>query len=119
MTTLDHKRFLTRGVLVLTTFALLSAAAFAAPPATRPGTDSAGRAHMLPERIERVFAADPASAVLVYTLAPELLLGWSEEPGARHKRLLATPYASLPVLGVFAQGLAPPTSRSSCEPTRT
>jgi iron complex transport system substrate-binding protein len=39
-------------------------------------TDSAGRAVPVPERVERVFPAGPPAAIFLYTLAPELLLGW-------------------------------------------
>jgi len=46
-------------------------------------TDAAGRAITIPEKVERIFPAGPPAAILVYTLAPELLLGWtrSSEPG--------------------------------------
>jgi len=47
----------------------------------RPGraasiTDSAGRTVPIPERVARVFPAGPPAAILLYTLAPELLIGW-------------------------------------------
>ena len=38
--------------------------------------DAAGRRVAVPPRVERVFPAGPPSAILLYTLAPELLLGW-------------------------------------------
>ena len=46
-------------------------------------TDAAGRAITIPEKVERIFPAGPPAAILLYTLAPELLLGWprSPEPG--------------------------------------
>ncbi|MGA8614882.1 MAG: iron ABC transporter substrate-binding protein [Xanthobacteraceae bacterium] len=40
-------------------------------------TDSVGRAVAIPDKIERVFAAGPPAAILLYTFAPELLLGWT------------------------------------------
>ena len=40
-------------------------------------TDSAGRAIVILDRVERVFAAGPPAAILLYTLAPEQLLGWT------------------------------------------
>jgi iron complex transport system substrate-binding protein len=45
-------------------------------------TDAAGRAIAIPDRVERVFAAGPPASVLLYTFAPDLLLGWarSHEP---------------------------------------
>jgi iron complex transport system substrate-binding protein len=39
-------------------------------------TDAAGRAVPVPEKVTRVFPAGPPAAILLYTLAPELLLGW-------------------------------------------
>jgi iron complex transport system substrate-binding protein len=40
-------------------------------------TDAAGRAVTIPEKVERIFPAGPPAAILLYTLAPELLLGWT------------------------------------------
>jgi iron complex transport system substrate-binding protein len=39
-------------------------------------TYNAGRSVALPTRIERVFPAGPPAAIMLYTLAPDLLLGW-------------------------------------------
>jgi len=39
-------------------------------------TDATGRAIEIPARVTRVFPAGPPAAILLYTLAPELLLGW-------------------------------------------
>ena len=39
-------------------------------------TDGAGRAVPIPARVTRVFPAGPPAAIMLYTLAPELLLGW-------------------------------------------
>ena len=39
-------------------------------------TDAAGRTVPVPAKVERVFPAGPPAAILLYTLAPELLLGW-------------------------------------------
>jgi len=44
--------------------------------AQAPVRDSAGRAVPVPARIERVFPAGPPAAIFLYTLAPELLVGW-------------------------------------------
>ena len=38
--------------------------------------DAAGRAVPVPDKTTRVFPAGPPAAILLYTLAPELLLGW-------------------------------------------
>jgi iron complex transport system substrate-binding protein len=39
-------------------------------------TDATGRALPVPIKVARVFPAGPPAAILLYTLAPELLLGW-------------------------------------------
>ena len=39
-------------------------------------TDAAGRAVPVPERVARVFPAGPPAAILLYSLAPDLLIGW-------------------------------------------
>jgi iron complex transport system substrate-binding protein len=46
-------------------------------------TDATGREITIPDKVERIFAAGPPAAILLYTLAPELLLGWTKslEPG--------------------------------------
>jgi iron complex transport system substrate-binding protein len=55
-----------------------SAAAFVAANAAQAArvTDGAGRAVPVPEKVKRVFPAGPPAAILLYTLAPDLLLGW-------------------------------------------
>jgi iron complex transport system substrate-binding protein len=39
-------------------------------------TDATGRALPAPDKVARVFPAGPPAAILLYTLAPDLLLGW-------------------------------------------
>ena len=43
-------------------------------------TDDAGRAIAIPDKVERIFAAGPPAAILLYTFAPDLLLGWTRKP---------------------------------------
>src|SRR5439155_6769439 len=68
---LDRRAF--TGGLVATLVATL-----AASRARAAGTvqDAAGRSIAVPDRVTRVFPAGPPAAILLYTLAPELLLGW-------------------------------------------
>jgi iron complex transport system substrate-binding protein len=57
----------------------LSAAASLAvvrPARAATVTDATGRALPIPEKVARVFPAGPPAAILLYTLAPDLLLGW-------------------------------------------
>jgi iron complex transport system substrate-binding protein len=55
-----------------------SAAALMAPRVARGASvsDAAGRAIAVPDKVMRVFPAGPPAAILLYTLAPDLLLGW-------------------------------------------
>src|SRR6185312_4695563 len=39
--------------------------------------DAAGRTVAIPAKVSRVFPAGPPAAILLYTLAPDLLLGWA------------------------------------------
>lgn len=43
-------------------------------------TDATGRAIAIPDKIQRIFAAGPPAALVLYTFAPELLLGWTKNP---------------------------------------
>jgi iron complex transport system substrate-binding protein len=59
-------------------FVAISSAFLIAPASTRATTitDATGRALELPAKVVRVFPAGPPAAILLYTLAPDLLLGW-------------------------------------------
>src|SRR5580704_16931844 len=43
-------------------------------------TDATGRAIAIPDKVERIFAAGPPAAIVLYAFAPELLLGWTKSP---------------------------------------
>jgi iron complex transport system substrate-binding protein len=63
---------LTRRTLLTAT-----AAALAAPyPARAAVNDATGRTLPIPDKVTRVFPAGPPAAILLYTVAPDLLLGW-------------------------------------------
>jgi iron complex transport system substrate-binding protein len=64
---------LTRRALLAT-----ASAALLAPRMARADTvtDDTGRALPVPVKVTRVFPAGPPAAILLYTLVPELLLGW-------------------------------------------
>jgi iron complex transport system substrate-binding protein len=55
-----------------------TAAALIAPQMARAAgvTDATGRTLPIPAKVARVFPAGPPAAILLYTLAPDLLLGW-------------------------------------------
>ena len=62
-------------------------------------TDGAGRQVKVPAHIERVFAAGDPAAITVFTLAPEMLLGWASPLREEQKPFLPPSAVALPVLG--------------------
>jgi iron complex transport system substrate-binding protein len=62
-------------------------------------TDGAGRAVPVPARVERVFPAGPPAAIMLYTLAPELLLGWPRANRADEREFLLPDVGSRPEVG--------------------
>lgn len=61
--------------------------------------DSAGRKVEVPDRIDKVFAAGPPAAILLYMLAPERMAGWPNPPRPEERPFIAAPYRDLPALG--------------------
>jgi iron complex transport system substrate-binding protein len=59
-------------------FLATASAALLAPRAATAATvaDDTGRALAVPASVKRVFPAGPPAAIMLYTLAPDLLLGW-------------------------------------------
>src|SRR5713226_1811816 len=62
-------------------------------------TDGAGRAVPVPARVERVFPAGPPAAILLYTLAPELLIGWPRANRAEECAYLLPEICARPEVG--------------------
>ncbi len=62
-------------------------------------TDSGGRAIAVPQKVERVFAAGPPAAILLYTFAPELLLGWTRRPTPTECTFLGNGACDKPEIG--------------------
>ena len=90
---------------------LLLSLLFAAPVRAAVFTDSAGRRVVLPDQIERVMPAGPASAVFVYTLVPRKLIGWPQPLSRAQQGLLPAAFARLPVIGQL--GGAHPTATAA------
>jgi iron complex transport system substrate-binding protein len=76
-------------------------AALAAPRARATGTvqDAAGRSVAVPDRVARVFPAGPPAAILLYTLAPELLLGWPRANRAEECAFMLPDICARPEVG--------------------
>jgi iron complex transport system substrate-binding protein len=67
--------------------------------AERMVTDSAGREVAVRDRIERVFAAGPPAAVLLYVLAPDRMIAWPRPPRPEELPYIAPAYRDLPEVG--------------------
>ena len=80
------------------------ALALAAPASARMVTDSAGRKVEVPDTVSRIFTAGPPSATLIYTLAPQKLLGWTRAFTPEERPFVAAPYVDLPVTGRLTGG---------------
>lgn len=75
-------------------------AALAAEARARDVVDATGRRFAVPERVTRVFPAGPPAAILLYTLAPDLLLGWPARPPRPAEAAFMLPEAAaLPQVG--------------------
>jgi len=62
-------------------------------------TDGAGRAVPVPARVERVFPAGPPAAIMLYTLAPELLIGWPRANRPDEREFLLPDIGGRPEVG--------------------
>ena len=65
-------------------------------------TDGAGRAVAIPKRVTKVFAAVGPAAVMLYTLAPELLIGWPRRLAAGACDFVTAQACKLPLTGPIA-----------------
>ena len=73
---------------------------------------------MLPAEIDRIMPAGPASAVFVYALVPQKLVGWPLALSRSQRALLPAKYARLPVVGQLGGPTRrqPPTMWNGCIP---
>jgi iron complex transport system substrate-binding protein len=62
-------------------------------------TDAAGQAIQIPETVTRVFPAGPPAAIFLYTLAPDLLLGWPRANRADECAFLLPDICARPEIG--------------------
>jgi iron complex transport system substrate-binding protein len=76
-------------------------AAILAPSRSRAAAvaDGAGRAVPVPERMARVFPAGPPAAIFLYTLAPELLIGWPRANRPEEREFLLPDVGGRPEVG--------------------
>ncbi|HET9246079.1 MAG TPA: ABC transporter substrate-binding protein, partial [Xanthobacteraceae bacterium] len=62
-------------------------------------TDGSGRTVLVPSRVERVFPAGPPAAIFLYTLAPELLIGWPRANRPEEREFLLPDVGGRPEVG--------------------
>jgi len=65
-----------RRLIAGTATALIAQRVFVSSARATGVTDATGRTLPIPAKVARVFPAGPPAAILLYTLAPDLLLGW-------------------------------------------
>ena len=66
---------------------------------SRRMVDMAGRELEIPMVPQRIYSTNPIGTTLIYTLAPNQLLGWNYPLNDREKHFIPEPYRSLPVIG--------------------
>ena len=66
----------------------------------REMTDMAGRTVVVPDEIETVFSSSTVTAIFMYTLAPDKLLGWNYELNELEKSIILEEYHDLPNFGM-------------------
>ncbi|MEG0615965.1 MAG: ABC transporter substrate-binding protein [Oscillospiraceae bacterium] len=64
-------------------------------------TDSLGRVIELPTDLQRVAPSGTLSQIVLYTLAPDRIVGWTSNPSKEMKKYFDEKYTSLPVFGTF------------------
>jgi len=62
-------------------------------------TDATGRALEIPANVTRVFPAGPPAAIMLYTLAPELLIGWPRANRPQEREYLLPEIGARPEVG--------------------
>jgi iron complex transport system substrate-binding protein len=80
---------------------LAGSATFLIAPSARAAavTDAAGRAIPIPDTVNRVFPAGPPAAILLYAVAPDLLLGWPRANRPDECAFLLPDICKRPVVG--------------------
>lgn len=70
-------------------------------PSIKKVVDMAGRTVEIPAKIKKVYATGPIGTIFMYTLAPDLLVGWNSGLREGEKKYIDPKYHHLPVLGTW------------------
>ena len=68
---------------------------------TRDIVDMAGRTVRIPETIESAFGVNNNASIMLYTLAPELMIGWNSALSEKSKKYITASEYNLPALGTL------------------
>jgi iron complex transport system substrate-binding protein len=79
--------------------ALTSALALPRIARAQAVTDATGRALAIPANVGRVFPSGPPAAIMLYTLAPDLLIGWPRANRPEERAFLLSDVGSRPEIG--------------------
>ncbi|TEB15870.1 iron-enterobactin transporter periplasmic binding protein [Pelotomaculum sp. FP] len=66
---------------------------------TQTITDHAGRALTIPAQINKCYYTSPLGMIMIYSLAPDKMVGWSMQLTDKEKKYIPDKYHSLPFLG--------------------
>ena len=61
--------------------------------------DATGRIVTVPDRVERIMAAGPTAAVVLYVLAPEKMIAWPSAPRPNEREFILPSVRDLPEMG--------------------
>ncbi len=70
-------------------------------PETFIFTDSTGREVDLPRNITKVASAGPLANIMIYSVKPEVIVGWSSKPAKSAQKYIDQAYWDLPEYGKF------------------
>ncbi|WP_102275570.1 ABC transporter substrate-binding protein [Cytobacillus massiliigabonensis] len=70
-------------------------------PATRMFTDSTGREVKLPTNITKVAPSGPLAQMVLYSIAPEKMIGWARKPSGDTEKYFNQKALNLPSFGMF------------------
>lgn len=68
-------------------------------PTSQTITDHAGRSVTIPTQINKCYYTSPIGLIMVYSLAPDKMAGWSMQLTDQQKKYVPVKYQSLPMLG--------------------
>jgi iron complex transport system substrate-binding protein len=86
-------------LLLLAIATCLSMPLMLEPSAAREIVDATGRRVTVPDKVDRVMAAGPNAAVVLYVIAPEKMVGWPSAPRLNEREFLIPAVRDLPELG--------------------